>query len=72
MRWIATGFAAGFLAASLRTAAQAQTDEIQVYDARIAAPGVFNLTLHVNYTFSGLKAPRFELTRRVSPSGFPG
>jgi hypothetical protein len=37
----------------------AQTDEIQVYNAEIAAPGVFNLTLHDNYTFSGLKAPRF-------------
>jgi hypothetical protein len=39
--------------------ALAQTDEIQVYDAQIAAPGVFNLTLHDNYTFSGLKTPRF-------------
>jgi hypothetical protein len=33
--------------------ASAQTDEIQVYDAQIAAPGVFNLTLHDNYTPSG-------------------
>jgi hypothetical protein len=39
--------------------ASAQTDEIQVYNAEIAAPGVVNLTLHDNYTFSGLKAPRF-------------
>ncbi len=31
----------------------AQTDEIQVYDAEIAAPGVFNLTWHNNYTPSG-------------------
>ncbi|HTY93227.1 MAG TPA: hypothetical protein VMC02_05035 [Steroidobacteraceae bacterium] len=31
----------------------AQTDEIQVYDARIAAPGVFNLTLHDNFTPDG-------------------
>jgi hypothetical protein len=31
----------------------AQTDEIQVYDAQIAAPGVFNLTLHDNYTPNG-------------------
>lgn len=33
--------------------AVAQTDEIQVYDAEIAAPGVFNLTWHNNYTPSG-------------------
>jgi hypothetical protein len=33
--------------------AQAQTDEIQVYDAQIAAPGVFNLTWHNNYTPDG-------------------
>jgi hypothetical protein len=31
----------------------AQTDEIQVYDAEIAAPGVFNLTWHDNFTPSG-------------------
>jgi len=29
-------------------AAFAQTDEIQVYDATIAPPGVFNLTWHNN------------------------
>ncbi len=33
--------------------ALAQTDEIQVYDAEIAAPGVLNLTLHDNFTPSG-------------------
>jgi len=37
----------------------AQTDEIQVYDAEIAAPGVFNLEVHNNYTFDGLTTPRF-------------
>jgi hypothetical protein len=37
----------------------AQTDEIQVYNAEIAAPGVFNLTLHDNYTPNGLKRPAF-------------
>jgi hypothetical protein len=40
-------------------AANAQTDEIQVYDAEIAAPGVFNLMVHNNYTISGLTTPRF-------------
>lgn len=33
--------------------AQAQTDEIQVYDATIAPTGAFNLTLHDNFTPSG-------------------
>jgi hypothetical protein len=37
--------------------ALAQTDEIQVYDAEIAAPGVFNLTLHDNFTPSGRLDP---------------
>lgn len=36
--------------------AHAQTDEIQVYDAEIAAPGAINLTLHNNYTPNGLLA----------------
>jgi hypothetical protein len=39
--------------------ASAQTDEIQVYDAQIAAPGVFNLTWHNNYTTSGSQTPAF-------------
>ncbi|HWY15639.1 MAG TPA: hypothetical protein VNX86_10930 [Rhizomicrobium sp.] len=37
----------------------AQTDEIQVYNAEIAAPGVFNLTLHDNYTPDGRTVPAF-------------
>lgn len=37
----------------------AQTDEIQVYDAEIADPGVLNLMVHDNFTPDGLKAPRF-------------
>jgi len=40
-------------------AAFGQTDEIQVYDAQIAEPGVFNLMVHNNYTFNGLTSPRF-------------
>ena len=36
-------------------AAFAQTDEIQVYDAEIADPGVLNLTVHNNFTPDGLK-----------------
>lgn len=36
-----------------------QTDEIQVYDGSIAAPGKFNLTWHNNFTPDGLKTPAF-------------
>ncbi len=45
-------------AATARLAA-AQTDEIQVYTAEIAEPGVLNLTLHNNYTPDGLRTPAF-------------
>ncbi|HEY7291936.1 MAG TPA: hypothetical protein VH583_19000 [Vicinamibacterales bacterium] len=37
----------------------AQTDEIQVYDGGLAAPGVFNLTVHNNFTPSGVTTPAF-------------
>jgi hypothetical protein len=37
----------------------AQADEIQVYDGGLAPPGVFNLTLHNNYTPSGQKTAAF-------------
>ena len=47
------------LAAAHGQSAHAQTDEIQVYDAQIAGPGVFNLTLHGNYTPDGRTAPAF-------------
>jgi hypothetical protein len=39
--------------------ALAQTDEIQVYDGGLAPVGVFNLTLHNNYTPKGIKEPAF-------------
>lgn len=39
--------------------ASAQTDEIQVYDAQIADPGVLNLMIHNNFTPEGLKTPHF-------------
>src|ERR1700722_10596264 len=51
--------AAVLLWLSCACASRAQTDEIQVYDAEIAAPGVFNLTWHNNYTFSGSETPSF-------------
>src|SRR6266566_802296 len=40
-------------------AAFAQGDEIQVYDGGLAPVGVFNLTLHNNFTPSGIKEPAF-------------
>jgi hypothetical protein len=40
-------------------AARAQTDEIQVYDAEITAPGRFNLTWHNNFTPSGRRRAAF-------------
>src|SRR5579872_7243737 len=51
--WIVLGMIA--IPASLH----AQTDEIQVYDAEIAEPGIFNLMIHTNYTPSGRKTPAF-------------
>ncbi len=51
------GAAIAFLAASLT--AWAQTDEIQVYDANIAAVGKFNLMLHNNFTPEGRKTADF-------------
>jgi hypothetical protein len=44
---------------ALPAAALSQTDEIQVYDAQIADPGVFNLTWHNNFAPIGLKTPVF-------------
>lgn len=53
--------------------AAAQTDEIQVYNAQIAEPGVVNLTLHNNYTPDGLRAPGFAggVTPNQSLNGVP-
>lgn len=54
-------------------AARAQTDEIQVYDATIAPPGVFNLTLHNNFTPTGGTVPAFPggLVPQHSLNGVP-
>ena len=43
----------------LPLSAAAQGDEIQVYDASLAPVGVYNLTLHNNFTPDGLKTPSF-------------
>ena len=36
-----------------------QTDEIQVYDAAIAEPGIFNLMVHMNFTPIGRTTPTY-------------
>ena len=46
-------------ALALPVKAFAQADEIQVYDGGLAPKGVFNLTLHNNFTPKGLKTPTF-------------
>ena len=40
-------------------AAFAQTDEIQVYDANIAPPGIFNVMVHSNFTPAGRAQPTY-------------
>ena len=56
MYWIAA-MAVALLA--VPSMASAQADEIQVYDGGLAAPGVFNLTLHNNFIAKGLTTPAF-------------
>jgi hypothetical protein len=55
--WLILAIAAGLAALPVRTLGQ--TDEIQVYDAAIAAPGVFNLMIHTNFTPIGRTTPDF-------------
>jgi opacity protein-like surface antigen len=51
--------AAVIAAAATPSAARAHGDEIQVNDGGLAPKGVFNLTLHNNYTPDGIKTPSF-------------
>ena len=44
---------------SVPLSVSAQTDEIQVYDGRLAARGQFNLTLHNNFIPDGRTTPAF-------------
>lgn len=54
------GFALATLICALAaTPVSAQTDEIQVYTGKLAAPGEFTLVWHNNYTPYGLKTPAF-------------
>src|ERR1700761_6758601 len=52
-------FAALLCLVAVSLPAQAQTDEIQVYDGVIAAPGIFNLMIHNNFTPKGRKGPEY-------------
>jgi hypothetical protein len=56
MRWILAGLIV--LMAAPRPAF-AQADEIQVYDGGLASPGIFNLTVHNNFTPRGIRRSAF-------------
>lgn len=53
--------------------ASAQGDEIQVYDGGLAPVGVFNLTVHGNFTPDGIETPAFPgaVTSHRSFNGVP-
>jgi len=51
--------AVGAATVATPSAVRAQGDEIQVYDGGLAPRGVFNLTLHNNYTVDGIRTPSF-------------
>lgn len=53
--------------------AAAQGDEIQVYDGGLAPVGVFNLTVHNNFTPDGVETPSFPgaVTSHHSWNGVP-
>jgi hypothetical protein len=59
-QWALGGVAAACTLWLLFASARAQTDEIQVYDATINAPGQFSVDLHNNYTPIGRKQLDFE------------
>ena len=58
--WVIGGIAAIWILCLRVASARAQTDEIQVYDATINAPGQFSVDLHNNYTPIGRTQPNFE------------
>ena len=61
------------LLALLPSVARAQADEIQVYDGGLAPKGVFNLTVHNNFTPKGDDTPAFPgaVTAHKSLNGVP-
>jgi hypothetical protein len=66
-------FLVGARVGGFPSAAHAQTDEIQVYTAEIAPQGVFNLTIHTNFTPRGIDTPAFPgaVTANHSLNGVP-
>lgn len=58
-RWAVACSAIALALAISPVVAFGQTDEIQVYDASIAEPGVVNLTWHNNFTPDGRTIPSF-------------
>jgi hypothetical protein len=62
LRWATTGALTAVVLQGASREAHA-TDEIQVYNAEIAAPGTFTLQQHLNYVWSGSTTPDF-------PGGF--
>lgn len=73
IRLISRSVLSGVFLAALASPVLAQTDEIQVYTAEIAAPGVLNLTIHTNFTPDGIKTPAFPgaVTANHSLNGVP-
>lgn len=71
-RWLTT-LAVVLLALAIPARALAQGDEIQVYDGGLAPVGVFNLTLHNNFTPKGIDTPSFPggVTAHHSFNGVP-
>src|SRR5690349_9090316 len=55
---MAVALAMVFIVVNAETAS-AQADEIQVYDGGLAAPGIFNLTWHNNFTPRGIDQQPF-------------
>lgn len=67
------GIATTVLLGGLSSQVFAQSDEIQVYDGGLAPVGVFNLTVHNNFTPRGIKTPSFPgaVTSDKSWNGVP-
>src|SRR3954465_9482493 len=65
--------ATALLTVAAPRAASAQGDEIQVYDGGLAPVGVFNLTLHNNFTPNGVKTAAFPgaIVSNKSLNGVP-
>ena len=57
--WLTAWAIAAIVSATLPAAAFGQTDEIQVYNAEIENPGIWNLMIHTNFTPIGRTQPVF-------------